>query len=214
MRTIEVTGHATLELVPDNVIFTINIQEYWQEEFEEGKEYKDYRTKVDIVSIENAVVAELKAMNINLSQLTLDRSGNYWRQQGKDFLVSKTIDVKLASPKEANEITNRLQTRGIQSMNIKEMKNSQLEEYKIKTKAQAVLNAKTKAEILTASLNEKIGKVLHIIEVDRNVHIAPKVQAMARSAMLMDQGGMDGIDYENYGLIIIKEEVRVIFEIK
>lgn len=181
--------------------------------FEEDKEYKDYKTKVDIITIENDVVKELKSLGIGIDQLTLDRAGNYWRQQGKDFLVNKVIEIKLDSPKQANAITNTLKSRGIQSMNIKEMKHSKLDYHKNLTKANAIKAAKEKAMMLTDALGEKIGRVLNIVEVDQYVNIAPKMYASMRtSAVMEDNNG--GVDYENFGKIHIKENVRVIFEIQ
>ena len=214
MRTIEVTGKSTEEIEPDKIIFTIAMQEYWEEEFQEGTKYEDYRTKVDIEKIENNVVDELKAQGIKMDQITLQRAGNYWRQQGKDFLISKTLEIKIKTAKEANHLTNVLKTRGIQSMNIREMKHSQLEDYQLATKANAIKAAQLKAQKMVEALGQDLGKVISIIELDRYAGVTPKLYANARSADMMSAEAAGGVEYENFQKIKISEEVRVIFEIK
>jgi len=111
MKTIEVTGTAERSIEPDKILFTISFEEYFKEEFE-GKKYEDYKTKVDMKGIESSVIQELAALGHGMESITLKQAGNGWRQRGKDFLVAKTIDVKLDSFAEANKITNTIKDRG------------------------------------------------------------------------------------------------------
>ena len=41
LRTIEVSGESEMTVDPDEITFTIVIEEYWKEEFEEGKKFED-----------------------------------------------------------------------------------------------------------------------------------------------------------------------------
>ena len=47
IRYIEVKGEAEIEIEPDEIKYVIGIEEYWEEEFEKKKEFKDYKTKIE-----------------------------------------------------------------------------------------------------------------------------------------------------------------------
>ncbi len=213
MRTIEVTGESKRSVDPDEITYTISIEEYWKEEFE-GKKYEDYRTKIDIEGIERSLISELKALGIEMNQITLKQAGNNWRQRGKDFLVSKTIDVKLTSFATANEISNAIQTRGVRNMSVTDLKNKDLESIKLQVKAEALKAAKAKAVLLAAALDKKVKDVITIVEIDQYANAIPRPQPMAyaRSASMESDAG--GAAYENFKKLETKAAVRVVFEIE
>ena len=55
VRYIEVTGSSELEVDPDEIILSIYIREYWEEEFDRRSKPEDYRTKVPLERIETQV---------------------------------------------------------------------------------------------------------------------------------------------------------------
>ena len=55
VRYIEVTGSSELEVDPDEIILSIYIREYWEEEFDRRSKPEDYRTKVPLERIETRV---------------------------------------------------------------------------------------------------------------------------------------------------------------
>lgn len=212
IQTIEVSGEHTMIVEPDEVHFTINFEEYWEEEFE-GKKWEDYKTKVDIVSIENDLINELKAQGIDLNQITLKQSGNHWRHRGKDFLISKSIDLKLSDVASTNELSNTLKTRGIKSMNITKLVNHNIDQHKISAQKEALRSAKQKALALAEVYDQKLGRPLSIIEIDQNAGIKPLVQAEARALKASyNDTGAPAVDYENFRKITVKVAVRVAFE--
>ncbi len=212
IQTIEVSGEHIMIVEPDEVHFTINFEEYWEEEFE-GKKWEDYKTKVDIVSIENDLINELKAYGIAMSQITLKQSGNYWRQRGKDFLISKSIDLKLSDIASTNELSNTLKTRGIKSMNITKLVNHDIDEHRLTAQKEALRSAKEKAHALAEVYDQKIGLPLTIIEIDQNAGIKPLVQTEARALKASyNNSGAPAVDYENFRKITVKVAVRVAFE--
>lgn len=209
MKTVEVSGHAEMVLDPDEIIFTINIEEYWEEEFE-GKKWEDYKTKVDITKIETELIAELNKIGVGLEQITLKSTGNYWRQRGKDFLVNKNLDISISSFKIANEITNRVQTRGIKSMFVSDLRNKDLDSYVLEVQAEAVHMATRKAENLAAAAGGRLGKAVRIVEIDGNQGIIQRDQMMMRS-MASAEGGINSVQYENYRKIKVAADVRIVF---
>ena len=163
-RYIEVTGSSETEIIPDEIHFMITIKEYWQEEFEKKSKPEDYQTKVPVNEIEHNLMSALKQAGIAPSDIQTKEVGDYWRERGKDFLISKTFDIKLQNPDQINRIIQTVNTKGIQSMNIGELKNKDLQEYRKQGKIEALKAARQKADYLVAAMGQKIGNVLRIVE--------------------------------------------------
>lgn len=163
-RYIEVTGSSETEIIPDEIHFMITIKEYWQEEFEKKSKPEDYQTKVPVNEIEHNLMSALKQAGIAPSDIQTKEVGDYWRERGKDFLISKTFDIKLQNPDQINRIIQTVNTKGIQSMNIGELKNKDLQEYRKQGKIEALKAARQKADYLVAAIGQKLGNVLRIVE--------------------------------------------------
>ena len=163
-RYIEVTGSSETEIIPDEIHFMITIKEYWQEEFEKKSKPEDYQTKVPVNEIEHNLMSALKQAGIAPSDIQTKEVGDYWRERGKAFLISKTFDIKLQNPDQINRIIQTVNTKGIQSMNIGELKNKDLQEYRKQGKIEALKAARQKADYLVAAMGQKLGNVLRIVE--------------------------------------------------
>ena len=163
-RYIEVTGSSETEIIPDEIHFMITIKEYWQKEFEKKSKPEDYQTKVPVNEIEHNLMSALKQAGIAPSDIQTKEVGDYWRERGKDFLISKTFDIKLQNPDQINRIIQTVNTKGIQSMNIGELKNKDLQEYRKQGKIEALKAARQKADYLVAAMGQKLGNVLRIVE--------------------------------------------------
>ena len=163
-RYIEVTGSSETEIIPDEIHFMITIKEYWQEEFEKKSKPEDYQTKVPVNEIEHNLMSALKQAGIAPSDIQTKEVGDYWRERGKDFLISTTFDIKLQNPDQINRIIQTVNTKGIQSMNIGELKNKDLQEYRKQGKIEALKAARQKADYLVAAMGQKLGNVLRIVE--------------------------------------------------
>ena len=163
-RYIEVTGSSETEIIPDEIQFMITIKEYWQEEFEKKSKPEDYQTKVPVNEIEHNLMSALKQAGIAPLDIQTKEVGDYWRDRGKDFLISKTFDIKLQNPDQINRIIQTVNTKGIQSMNIGELKNKDLQEYRKQGKIEALKAARQKADYLVAAMGQKLGNVLRIVE--------------------------------------------------
>ena len=163
-RYIEVTGSSETVIIPDEIHFMITIKEYWQEEFEKKSKPEDYQTKVPVNEIEHNLMSALKQAGIAPSDIQTKEVGDYWRERGKDFLISKTFDIKLQNPDQINRIIQTVNTKGIQSMNIGELKNKDLQEYRKQGKIEALKAARQKADYLVAAMGQKLGNVLRIVE--------------------------------------------------
>lgn len=94
-RYIEVTGTAEVEIVPDRIHYIIELREYYEEEFDGKSKPEDYRTKVPLERIEKNLRKVLDDIGIKQEAIRTQEVGDYWRERGHDFLVSKCLDGTL-----------------------------------------------------------------------------------------------------------------------
>ena len=117
-RYIEVTGTSEIEIVPDKIHYLIEIREYFEEEFDGKSKPEEYRTKVPLSKIEQGLRKVLAETGIPQNAIRTQEVGDYWRQQGQDFLVSKKFDITLTDFNQINEIIKHIDTKGIHTMRI------------------------------------------------------------------------------------------------
>ncbi|HSH19300.1 MAG TPA: SIMPL domain-containing protein, partial [Draconibacterium sp.] len=137
-RIIEVNGKAEMEIEPDEIKFIIAIEEYWKEEFEKKKDFEDYKTKVPLAEIEDALIKNLRNAGIEKEDIKVKSMGNYWRYRGKEFLYSKQFEINITDLSKINKLTQTLDSKGIKYMNIGELNHSKMEEFKKQVKIDAL----------------------------------------------------------------------------
>ena len=163
-RYIEATGTSEIEIVPDKIHYLIEIREYFEEEFDGKSKPEEYRTKVPLAKIEQGLREALAQAGIPQNAIRTQEIGDYWRQQGQDFLVSKKFDITLTDFNQINEIVKRIDTKGIHTMRIGELENKDMLAYHQKGKIEALKAAQRKATYLVEALGKKLGNVIRIIE--------------------------------------------------
>jgi len=166
VRFIEVRGSAEMEVQPDEMTLSITIQEYFEEEFQKNKEPKDYKTKVPLAKIEDGLIKSLRKAGIEKEDIRVRGMGNYWRQQGKEFLFSKNLEVKITDFSKVNQLTSLVDAKGIRSLNVGQMSHSEIEKFRKQVKTDALKDAREKAKYLVESLGEELGEVLSINEIN------------------------------------------------
>ena len=165
-RYIEVTGTSEIEIVPDKIHYLIEIREYFEEEFDGKSKSEEYRTKVPLSEIEQRLREALANAGIPQNAIRTQEIGDYWRQQGQDFLVSKKFDITLTNFNQINEIIQLIDTKGIHTMRIGELENKDIRAYHQKGKIEALKAAQKKATYLVEALGKKLGDVIRIVEKD------------------------------------------------
>jgi len=213
VRFIEVTGSAEMEITPDEIRFQIGIEEYWKEEFEKGKEYEDYITKIPLEEIGKELMSSLTEIGINKNQIIIKEIGQYWSRSGKDFKKSKTIELVLTDFIKVNKILTKVRVKGVNSMKITELKNKDITKYREQVKIEAMKAAKKKAAYLLKSVDEGLGRVISVIELSNNSGHFWKPQNMLSNTIMPSNGGGD----DNNGSmrkIKLKYEIKIRFEIK
>lgn len=208
VRFIEVRGNAEREVQPDEMMLSITIQEYFEEEFQKNKEPKDYKTKVPLAKIEDDLIKSLRKAGIEKEDIRVRGMGNYWRQQGKEFLFSKTLEVKITDFSKVNQLSSLVDARGIRSLNVGQMSHSELDKFRKQVKTDALKDAREKAAYLVESLGEELGEVLSITEMNDG-YARPY---MAKNMMMVAEAAYESV--EEVQNITISYQVTARFKIK
>ena len=203
-RYIEVTGTSEMEIVPDKIHYLIEIREYFKEEFDGKSKPEEYRTKVPLSEIEQGLRGVLAEAGIPQNAIRTQEIGDYWRQQGQDFLLSKKFDITLTDFNQINEIVKRIETKGIHTMRIGELENNDMLAYHQKGKVEALKAARRKATYLVEALGKRLGEVIRIVEKDSG-NVSPFVQSNVLSS--------DAASFDNFRTIKKNYSMLVRFEI-
>lgn len=199
-RYIEVTGTSEIEIVPDKIHYIIEIREYFEEEFDGKSKPEEYRTKVLLPQIEQGVRKAFAKAGIAQDAIRTQEVGDYWRQQGQDFLVSKTFDITLTDFEQIDEIVKNIDTRGVNTMRIGELENKDILAYHQKGKIEALKAAQRKAAYLVEALGKKLGGVLRIVE-EQSPNGFPVIQ---NSVLSSDAASFDSFRTikKNYSMLV------------
>lgn len=181
-RYIEVTGTSEIEIVPDRIHYLIEIREYFEEEFDGKSKPEEYRTKVPLQEIERKLRDALRESGIPKEAVRTQEVGDYWRQQGQDFLVSKKFDITLTDFKQIDRLVERIDTRGIHSMRIGELENKDMLRYHRQGKVEALKAAREKAAYMAEALDKRLGGVIRIVEDGAGGGMLPFAQSNVMSS--------------------------------
>lgn len=188
-RYIEVVGTAEMEIVPDRIHYIIEIREYFAEEFDGHSKPEEYRTKVSLKQIEGGLRESLSLAGIVESDIQTQEVGDYWRQEGRDFLVSKRFDITLHNFQQIDGIIRHLDTRGINTMYIGELESDSMDVCHRQGKIAALKAAERKAAYMVEALGKKLGGVLRIVEEGGTDGYG---LAKRSNVMLSEAAGFDG----------------------
>lgn len=207
-KYIEVTGTSEITLVPDEIHYLIEIKEYWLEEFDGKSKPENYRTKVSLSEIEQNLRRALGRINIPENAIRTQEIGDYWRERGHDFLISKRFDIKLSDFNKIDEILKVIDTKGINYMRIGELKNKDMQDYRQKGKIEALKAAQKKATYLVEALGKQLGDVVRIVEPQDNAGYSRFYAAQSNVSSSQAEA------FEAFRTIKLNYSMLVRFEIK
>ena len=95
--------------------------------------------------IEKDLRKSLRKIGISDEAIRTQEVGDYWRQRGKEFLIGKQLDIRLTDFEQINSIIRSVNTWGIESMRIGELKHKDLPMYRKQGKIEALKAAREKA---------------------------------------------------------------------
>ncbi|HYG39965.1 MAG TPA: SIMPL domain-containing protein [Cytophagales bacterium] len=205
-RKIEVMGSAEMEVVPDEIYYTISL-----------KEYKNNNKKVEIEALEKQLVKAVSAASIPKEDLHIENMqgyNEYWEKKRKseDFLISKQYVLKLNNLFKINEIMSGVDPKGVAYTNISKYSHSKIEQFRKEIKIKALQAAREKAGYLLDGIDEELGEVLQIQEIGEYYPqpFESRMANMEMKAMSADEASPE-IGFKE---IKLRYEVRAVFKIK
>lgn len=208
---IEVTGKAELDIIPDMIYLKIILSD------------KDNKNKQSLDEIEKSMIGKLTEIGIDLNKdlSVKDFASNfksYWLSKS-DVILTKEYQLIVHDTKVLQKIFFEFQRLGISNVTIEKLDNTKIEKFRKEVKINAIKAAKDKAESLTVSLNQAIGRAIYIQELE-NPYFANALQGRVagmnvrmKSAALgsSDDSSAPDVEFEKINL---QYSILVRFELK
>ena len=174
VRKIVVTGTAEMEVIPDEIYFSISLREYFKDE-------KSQKEKIALETLEKQLLEALKTAGLPRENLSVSGVSGYrdWngRKKPQYFLASKQYQLKLSNLQNVNELLAKVDDRGVESVNVSRVEHSKKEQFKKEVKINALKSAKEKAAYLLESIGSSLGEVLEIAELEDGYYAPAPVMA-------------------------------------
>jgi len=199
-KTIEVTGVAEMEVEPDEIIFSIAIKADNKNELADHEKKLFETLKNDGVKNEDI---KFKSMYQNLYSKTVK--------------FTKNFQFKASAKTNIGKLFEDLNQKWVTQLNISEVKNTRIADFRKTVKVNALKAAKEKADYLLESIGKKTGNPIEIVEIED--YMSDTVVPMAYKSVKMSNVQLEsadtGVDYsfENIENIKLKYSIKTKYEI-
>ncbi|AZA92735.1 oxidative stress defense protein [Chryseobacterium nakagawai] len=198
-NAIEVTGVAEMEVEPDEVFFSLGIK---------GD------TKNDLADNEKKMFDILK--NAGIRNEDIKFKSTYQNIYAKNGKFTKNYEFKANAKANLSKVFEDLNQKWVSSLNISEVKNTKIADFRKTVKINALKAAKEKADYLLESMGKKVGNVLEITEIedytsDTVMPVAYKSR-MSNVQMEMADASLD-LSFDNIENIKLKYSIKTRYEI-
>ena len=214
VRKIEVAGFAEMEVIPDEIYFSVSLKEYFNDE-------KNQKDRVVISTLEKQLIKAIADAGLSKESLSVSGVGGYQNYTDKKkkpatFLESKQYELKVDRTDKLDGILSKVESRGIQYANVSRVEHSKREEFKKQVKIDALKAAKEKATYLVSAVDQKLGQILEIRELDENIQYPQPVfmKANMRSFAAAESADAAPDSDVQYQKIKISYRMQAAFEIK
>ena len=210
-KKIEVYGQAEEEITPDEIYFSITLKEY-----QNGNQ-----GKVKIEQLERTLYQTVKNLGIKEEDFRIENVYGYnydWyrkeKPQREEFLASKKYSIKFGDLNQVNELLASLDAKGIQSTNVDRYDHSKIEQYRKELKIKALQNAKEKASYLLQGVDERLGGILEVQEIDTGNDAPPVYYRQARGMAMASADAAESSPEIDFQKIKLSYSMRAVFEIQ
>lgn len=174
-RTITVTGSSDATLTPDEVTLTIQIGEYYKEQFDPNVKPKDYKNLVKIAEIEKPIMELLKKNGVADSCIHFSFMNTSWSwyyyEEKKPVHFEKTLSIKFRDFDKAVAIIQQLDTKGISYLSLGDFHSSKEQQMRQDLKAEALKAARDKASNMLAKVDHTLGDLVSVKEIEDNDNV-------------------------------------------
>ncbi len=156
---IEVTGSATMNIIPDRITIEIGLEEYYKHKASGDS------TIVKLSDIEKDVRKTLREAGVPDSMIVVSELGNYRnRDMSSTFLMAKRLSSTVSDFDQIERISDRLDRKGIVCFNITKIDNSDMGQYNRQGLKAALDAARQKAEFIAENEGLKLLMPYEIVE--------------------------------------------------
>lgn len=165
---IEVTGSADIEVEPDEIRLSVIISGYRNEENKQD---------ITLEVVDKKLMDLLSKSNIQKNSIILKSASTqgywhywWWYNKSGDPRLTKEYEILFDNYSRLNNVLSELPgpKEGFVKVNITQLKNKKITEYRQQTKIEAMKAAKEKARYLLESVGSTPGRLLHVIEQDED----------------------------------------------
>jgi uncharacterized protein len=209
IKKIEITGSAEQEVVPDEICLTISLKEYFKD--------KENKNKVNIMVLEKQLQKAVEEAGVPKENFTIGEisgSQEWWgRKKPTTFLESKSYNLKLPNLSKIDGIIAKVDEKGKNYVNIDRFEYSKIKELRKEIKIKALQAAKAKAKYLVEAIEEQLGEVLEITEIENQYNPGPMHSNIAMTRIANEAADMPESTI-GVQTIKIKYEMKAVFRIK
>ncbi|MEI7486838.1 MAG: SIMPL domain-containing protein [Chryseobacterium sp.] len=198
-NAIEVTGVAEMEVEPDEIIFNIGIKADNKNQLADNEKLLFETLKNDGVKNEDI---KFKSMYQNL--------------YSKTTKFTKSFQFKVNAKTNVSKLFEDLNQKWLSNLNIAEVKNTKIADFRKTVKINALKAAREKADYLLESIGKKTGTPLEIVEIEDYMSdsVLPVAYKSMRSNVQLEAADA-GVDYsfDNIENIKLKYSIKTRYEI-
>jgi hypothetical protein len=213
MPTVQVTGTAEIQVVPDLVTFALRVTK-------SDKSLQVAKTRNDANVAEIIVLTrrfQIDAKDVKTDFISVREKFERVKQKDDDeytdvfagYTVSKTVVVKLKDLTKFEEFFSEVVRIGVTEVNSVSFESSELRKHKDQARMMAMRAAREKAEAMAKEIGQSVGKAVSIEEKDIDGYRSPNANFSSNSFSVSD----DKNDSETFaiGTISVKAQVEVLF---
>lgn len=196
---IEVTGVAEMEVEPDEIIFNIGIK---------GD------NKNQLADNEKQLFEILK--NNGVKNEDIKFKSMYQNIYSKTKVFTKSLEFKVTKKANIGNLFENLNQKWVTSINISEIKNTRIADFRKTVKVNALKAAKEKADYLLESMGKKTGNPLEIVEMeDYTSDTLLPMAYRSKVANVQLEAADTNVDYsfDNIDNIKLKYSIKTKYEI-
>lgn len=198
-NAIEVTGVAEMEVEPDEIIFSIGIKA---------------DNKNQLADSEKLLFETLK--NNGVKNEDIKFKSMYQNLYSKTTKFTKSFQFKVNAKTNVSKLFEDLNQKWVSNLNIAEVKNTKIADFRKTVKINALKVAKEKADYLLGSINKKTGDAIEIIEIEDYMSdsILP-ISYKSKMANVQLEAADQSMDYsfDNIENIKLKYSIKTKYEI-
>lgn len=196
---IEVTGVAEMEVEPDEIIFNIGIKA---------------DNKNQLADSEKLLFETLKNNGVNNEDIKF--KSMFQNLYSKTTKFTKSFQFKVNAKTNVSKLFEELNQKWVSNLNIAEVKNTKIADFRKTVKINALKAAKEKADYLLGSINKKTGNPTEIIEIEDYMSdaILPVAYKSARANIQMEAADQNiNYSFDNIENIKLKYSIKTKYEI-